>query len=186
MKKSLNQLKDEAATLSIELHEFQAEQRKLEAQVVQSPERKKKEMIDASKSIQDERHSRDEAEAKVYHGKLCLKNVDQTEQYLNKCSALYEEAFVVQAKYDEICIETQKADESIEENKRKALEIDVLVSHSRRELQRNGKYLSIFKFINYNYHVYSNLINRGKNRPFAAASSCEEDDCKRSLRICTI
>ena len=139
LKKSLNQLKDEAATLSIELQEFQAEQRKLEGNVVQSPERKKREMQEASSLIENERNARDDAEAKMQHGRICLNNVDRVEQYLHKCSDLYKESFVIQAKYDEIRRETEKAEKSIDENERKALELDTLANESHRELQRNGK-----------------------------------------------
>ena len=145
MKKLHNQLKDEAATAIVALQEAQAQLRELECKVVKSPEKKKQELIATTQAIDDERKSRDEAEAKVLRGKTCLEYSEQTKQHLLQTEKIFSEAFKVQDKIKELSNETQKAKENIRKHDKQAQDMDVLANECRRDLQRNGELLHPLK-----------------------------------------
>ena len=54
LKKKANDLKDRNATISIAIQEGQAEEKKLSSQIVQSPERVKREMSSATERLENE------------------------------------------------------------------------------------------------------------------------------------
>lgn len=161
LKKSHNQLKDEAATAIVALQEAQAQLRELECKVVKSPEKKKQELIATTQAIDVERKSRDEAEAKVLRGKTCLEYSEQTKQNLLQTEKIFSEAFKVQDKIKELSNETQKAKENIRKHDKQAQDMDVLANECRRDLQRNDERIS-------------RLRNQGKAKKVAAEEAYED------------
>ena len=139
LKKVLNQLKDETATATVALQEAKAEQRRLEAQVVQSPQRKKHDMENTTRELEHERHARNEEEKKVEFGKTCIINLENVESSLIKSLGILNEASKEQNKYKEIEREINQAVAKVDSNKKKTEELQLLINESAHELQRNGK-----------------------------------------------
>lgn len=139
LKKKANELKDETETAIIALQEAQAEQRKLASLVVKSPERKKRNMLNLTKTLEKERMECEKAEQQAQHGKLCIEIVQNSEKLVNGTIAIIDEALIEQENYDSICAEIKNAQEKIEKNEKMALELNNLIDESMRELQRFGK-----------------------------------------------
>jgi len=86
LKKIANDLKDKNANIALSVLELQSDDKKLAGQIVQSPERVKRQMSDANDRLETERKDATQAEKDAIECAGKVKNVEKAEVAISKVS----------------------------------------------------------------------------------------------------
>ena len=116
LKKKLNDLKDNSATLSLALEEAKAEESHLSDQIVQSPTRLQREMSALTQKLEEERKECLKYEKESETMQKRLEFIVQAEMDLQNAIKLMEDTSTHVNAYNEIQKETQEVNEIIETN----------------------------------------------------------------------
>lgn len=123
LKKQSNDLKDKLASVSLTLQEAEAEERKLTSQVVQSPQRIKRELTVVTKSLEGERSECSSAENEAYLARRKIDTVTQCIEDVGRALAAVEDVLEEQQQFERVMEERRAADEALSESENNLSEL---------------------------------------------------------------
>jgi len=136
LKKKANDLKDRNATISIAIQEGQAEEKKLASQIVQSPERVKREMTSATERLENERKESLQLERDAQKMKTCVTNAGKALKDVAKATTALEEVESEVAKFENAQEEIRTAQGKIVDHEEKKAEAEMAAKDAERGLNK--------------------------------------------------
>ncbi|GMH61795.1 hypothetical protein TL16_g03338, partial [Triparma laevis f. inornata] len=136
LKKKANDLKDRNATISIAIQEGQADESRLSAQIVQSPDRVRREMSNANDRLESERKESLRVERESQKAKTCVANASKALKELSKATSALEEVETEVSKHTNCVEEIKSAQQNISTNSEKASLAVVAQQDAQRSLTK--------------------------------------------------
>uniref|UniRef100_A0A7S4MY20 Uncharacterized protein n=2 Tax=Odontella aurita TaxID=265563 RepID=A0A7S4MY20_9STRA len=136
LKKQANNLKDKLATVSLTLQEAEAEERKLSLQVVQSPQRIKRELEIVTKSLEGERGECSSVENGIYLTQRKIDNVTQGFDDVSRALVAMEEVAEEKLRYESTLGEKNTAKEALAINENELSELQAKQDEYEGVIQR--------------------------------------------------
>ncbi|GMI45625.1 hypothetical protein TrCOL_g13779 [Triparma columacea] len=136
LKKKANDLKDRNATISIAIQEGQADEKKLSSQIVQSPERVKREMSSATERLENERKESLQLERDAQKMKTCAANAGKALKDVAKATTALEEVENEVGKFQNAQEEIRTAQGSLSNHEEKKAEAEMAAKDAERGLNK--------------------------------------------------
>lgn len=136
LKKKANDLKDRNATISIAIQEGQADDKKLSSQIVQSPERVKREMSSATERLDSERKESLQLERDCQKMKTRVSNAGKALKDIAKATTALEEVENEIDKHKNVLEEIKTTQGSIKSNEDKKAEAEIAAKDGERSLNK--------------------------------------------------
>jgi chromosome segregation ATPase len=136
LKKQLTTLKDELAAATWTLQETQAEEETLAAQIVSSPDRRKRELETKKENLEKEKAETRRLQQEITDGKTKVVRLQQAIKDVQDTMALQTQVLEEASKYEEAMNQLQESTKEVKENQEKTAEIEEKTEESERSLFR--------------------------------------------------
>ncbi|GMI12751.1 hypothetical protein TrVE_jg1684 [Triparma verrucosa] len=136
LKKKANDLKDRNATISIAIQEGQADESRLSAQIVQSPDRVRREMSNANDRLESEKKESLRVERESQKMKTCVANASKALKDLSKATSALEEVESEVSKHTNCLTEIKSAQSNISSNTEKTSLAQIASQDAQRSLTK--------------------------------------------------
>jgi len=136
LKKQANNLKDRNATIAIAIQEGEADEKRLSSQIVQSPDRVRREMSNATDRLEEERKEVVRIEKEAAQMKSMVGNAGKALKDLSKATSALEEVESEVQKHQNCVEEIKSAQSTISTNEEKKAEAEVAMSDAQRSLNK--------------------------------------------------
>ena len=136
LKKEMTRLKDELAAATWSLQETQAEEERLQGQVVSSPSRRKLELDTKKDALEKEKAETRRLQQEITDGKATTARLQQAIKDLEECLSLQRNVLDEASKYEETAEHLESTEKEVEANEEKASEIEERTNESERSLTR--------------------------------------------------
>ena len=136
LKKKANELKDKNATIALSIQEGQADDKKFSTQIVQSPERVKRQMADANDRLELEKKEAAEAEKNAIEIKVKTQNISKADVAIAGAVKGLEETATELSKQKSTQEEIRQTEESINANKENTEKCNVAIDDSSRVVEK--------------------------------------------------
>ncbi len=145
LKKQANVLKDKIDTADLCIQELGVKERKLAAQVVESPDKLKEDIGIQSVRLEEERKLCHNVEQTAKKVKLRIKNVTKAQESVAEATNLIRQAIDIKAKYDKSCEESKCVEERVNMNEMALAKSMQLCEDLEYQLRKIGE----FYFVKY-------------------------------------